>query len=282
MKCIYCGKEIDDKSKFCKYCGSSVPPKNERPNSDTSKGSKQVCESCGAELKPGMKFCTKCGTPVKTNNDKSYATGNLNANNKTPKKKEKSKESSGGKTAIIVISIVVAALVVMAGAFFGGKFIMEKYQEKNQVQKEIVSDDFDEKEKLEKEEKVKEEEKEIESEDNIKVAEEKEEEPVNALEDENAYIIPESDQVYLTEDDIKDLTAQELNYAKNEIYARRGRLFVSNELQKYFNSKTWYHGQYSGDKFDRTITLTDIEKKNAELIKDREFILAPGGYPLDK
>ncbi|MGN1023298.1 MAG: YARHG domain-containing protein, partial [Lachnospiraceae bacterium] len=47
------------------------------------------------------------------------------------------------------------------------------------------------------------------------------------------YIIPDSDSRLLTEDDVKDLTLQEINYAKNEIYARHGRKFKSKELQNY-------------------------------------------------
>ena len=37
------------------------------------------------------------------------------------------------------------------------------------------------------------------------------------------YILPESDSKYLTEADIAGLTLKEINYAKNEIYARHGR-----------------------------------------------------------
>jgi hypothetical protein len=54
------------------------------------------------------------------------------------------------------------------------------------------------------------------------------------------YILPDSDTVLLTEADIADLSLQEINYAKNEIYARHGRKFKSSELQNYFNSKYWY------------------------------------------
>ena len=47
------------------------------------------------------------------------------------------------------------------------------------------------------------------------------------------YIIPDSNSRYLTESDISGLSLQQLNYAKNEIYARRGRKFDSVELQEY-------------------------------------------------
>ena len=56
------------------------------------------------------------------------------------------------------------------------------------------------------------------------------------------YVIPHSDTVLLTNSDIAGLSLQEINYAKNEIYARHGRRFKSQELQNYFNSKSWYNG----------------------------------------
>ena len=52
--------------------------------------------------------------------------------------------------------------------------------------------------------------------------------------DDTAYIIPDSDSRYLTESELTDMSLQVLNYAKNEIYAREGRIFRSAELQTYF------------------------------------------------
>ena len=42
-----------------------------------------------------------------------------------------------------------------------------------------------------------------------------------------AYIIPESNSRYLEESELTNLSLQILNYAKNEIYAREGRIFRS-------------------------------------------------------
>lgn len=90
--------------------------------------------------------------------------------------------------------------------------------------------------------------------------------------------------MYLTDADIDGLTLRDLNYAKNEIYARHGRRFKSRELQDYFNSQSWYTGQYDADDFDANYSqsvLNDYEKKNAELLRKKEFSLNSGGYPLD-
>ena len=99
-------------------------------------------------------------------------------------------------------------------------------------------------------------------------------------EDNGDYIIPNSDVQYLTESDIEDLDIREINYAKNEIYARHGRKFQSPELQKYFDSKSWYHGTIEPENFDNSY-LTDIEIKNAEFLSKVEFEMNPEGYKLD-
>ena len=46
------------------------------------------------------------------------------------------------------------------------------------------------------------------------------------------YILPDSNSRYLTESDIQYLSIREINYAKNEIYARHGRRFQSPGITK--------------------------------------------------
>lgn len=94
------------------------------------------------------------------------------------------------------------------------------------------------------------------------------------------YILPESSSRVLTQADIQGLTLQEINYAKNEIYARHGRRFKSQELQSYFDSKSWYNGTIDPDQFGENI-LSDVERKNADMLSGVEFSMAPNGYQLD-
>lgn len=83
-----------------------------------------------------------------------------------------------------------------------------------------------------------------------------------AMEDPNGYILPDSDSRKLKKSDLAGMTAQQLSYAKNEIYARHGRVFKSSELQDYFNQKDWYE---KNDDFKDE----DLSKKEAE---NTEFI----------
>lgn len=99
----------------------------------------------------------------------------------------------------------------------------------------------------------------------------------------NDYVIADSNSKILTSSDISGLSAKELNYAKNEIYARHGRKFASAELQKYFESKSWYEGKYEPSDFDSNYSasvLSDTEKKNTEFLKKAEESV--GGYKLDQ
>lgn len=89
------------------------------------------------------------------------------------------------------------------------------------------------------------------------------------------YLLPESNERILTEEDIEGMSVREINYAKNEIYARHGRRFRAEELQIYFDSQPWYEGTVEPDDFDDKV-LSEIEKKNAEFLQAAETAL--GGY----
>lgn len=114
----------------------------------------------------------------------------------------------------------------------------------------------------------------------IATAEKAETDKKNAVaKKDSEYIIPDSNSRYLTESDISGLSLQQLNYAKNEIYARRGRKFGSVELQEYFGSKSWYRGTIEPSQFTNDM-LNDYEIKNADLLSAREFAIDSGGYKL--
>lgn len=113
----------------------------------------------------------------------------------------------------------------------------------------------------------------------------KPEEDKNKEDKNKEYILPASNTKLLTSSDIAGLSLKELNYAKNEIYARHGRKFDSNELRTYFESKSWYEGKYSAADFDANYSariLSDTERKNAEFLKNAEYAMSGGGYQLDQ
>lgn len=86
---------------------------------------------------------------------------------------------------------------------------------------------------------------------------------------EGDYILPNSDSELITKRDLEGLSAEECKIARNEIYARHGRRFKDDELQEYFNSKSWYEGTIDPDDFAENI-LSDIEIQNKDVIVEFE------------
>ena len=99
--------------------------------------------------------------------------------------------------------------------------------------------------------------------------------------DPETWIFADSDSRYLSEDEVKALSLQELCYARNEIYARHGMIFYSEELQDYFDQKYWYWGSVYAEDFSPDV-LNGYETANIERLKSEEFSRAEGGYVLDE
>ena len=79
--------------------------------------------------------------------------------------------------------------------------------------------------------------------------------------------------------EVSRLGLRELCYARNEIYARRGYIFSSQELRDYFSAKSWYHGTITAASFSSSI-FNEYELYNIELLKQYEYGINPSGYQL--
>ena len=88
-------------------------------------------------------------------------------------------------------------------------------------------------------------------------------------EDNEDYILPNSDTEYITKEDLEGFSAEQCKIARNEIYARHGRRFKDEALQEYFDSKDWYEGTIDPDDFQESI-LSEIEIANKDVIVDYE------------
>ena len=80
----------------------------------------------------------------------------------------------------------------------------------------------------------------------------------------NYFVIPDSSTRYLTEDDLMGLTSDELEIARNEIYARHGYIFVSNEWKDFFVGRYWYTPT------SKDVTLNNVEEYNVSMILKEE------------
>ena len=95
------------------------------------------------------------------------------------------------------------------------------------------------------------------------------------------FLLPDSAIRNYTAEEISEMTPQILCFARNEIYARHGRQFLSQELQQYFELMQWYEGTVPGDAFDPAV-LNEYERNNIVLLADAEAALVEGGYTLDQ
>lgn len=87
--------------------------------------------------------------------------------------------------------------------------------------------------------------------------------------EENEYVLPDSANRKLKKSDLKGLSKEELRIARNEIYARHGRMFDDKNLQKYFDSQSWYEGTVPASEFSEDV-LSSVEKKNVAFIRQFE------------
>lgn len=285
MRCPFCGSEIEKDSLFCPVCGKKI----EQPVSTGGEG--EYCPFCGTFNEGDADFCCGCGKRL--NEENLYT--------EFETYEEPSGRSGKGKIKVILIGVVAALAIALIGGGVYGLLTSDKDDEDDtRIEERQDSEDKGDEKKTEKETEEEKEAAEKKAEEEKKAAEEaekakKEEEEKKAEEERKKaeeekkkeaeeYILPQSSTTALSSNDIKGLSLKELNYARNEIFARHGRKFASAELQNYFNSKSWYKGTIEPSDFDSNYmdTLSSTEKSNIELLKKEEYSRSSSGYKLDQ
>ncbi|EXG86380.1 YARHG domain [Clostridium sp. ASBs410] len=87
--------------------------------------------------------------------------------------------------------------------------------------------------------------------------------------DGSEFVFPNSSDSLLQEPDLWNLSASQLRIARNEIYARHGRRFADEELQRYFNQCSWYEGMIDPKDFKEDV-LNETERFNIRLIQEQQ------------
>ena len=223
------------------------------------------CPRCKARIEPGDTFCGECGCPLKDFEDRG-----MQCYDDFPEERGR----KGKHTALIIVLVV---LIVAVLAAFGGVFLFNCLEDRKG--QEVVEELQEELEDSEEETDGKAETEEDDTDEAGEETEEPAEDPATDVTDRD-YIFPDSASRYLTDADVEGLTIQEINYGKNEIYARHGRRFKSQELMDYFESKSWYQGLYDPQDFDDNYayTLNEYERRNSEFLNVKEHELDTQGY----
>lgn len=66
--------------------------------------------------------------------------------------------------------------------------------------------------------------------------------------------------------ELTNLSGEELRRLRNAVYARHGRTFDSQDLQRYFDSRPWYKARYDYSESE----LTETDRANIKLIQTEE------------
>lgn len=89
------------------------------------------------------------------------------------------------------------------------------------------------------------------------------------MEDLETYIFPQSDKQLLGTADLDGISPEMLRIGRNEIYARHGRKFSTDDLKEYFEAQKWYSGTIEPGDFSEDL-LNEIEKENVRIIQAAE------------
>jgi hypothetical protein len=77
---------------------------------------------------------------------------------------------------------------------------------------------------------------------------------------------PESSARNLNESELASKSCFELKIMRNEIYARHGYIFKTDDMRAYFSRQSWYRPSAA----DVSGQLSGVEKRNTQLIKQYE------------
>ena len=248
------------------------------------------CRNCGKRVSTDTQFCPECGAPIiLPSNLESVNSKDSALIEKQPLRAEKKAASRKNKRekkpvrSLLRTAVAVVVLVMMAGTVFGLRMNdNEAFEPENNeaalTSETSVSYEEDEAEEpyqtIETEyEQAQEEEMESEDsddDDEMWASSQSYQTPPQDDEDDDysyndEYVFSDSSTRLISESELAGLSKFELDVARNEIFARHGRLFNRSDLQIYFNSCSWYEGYIGAEDFSIEY-LNNVEKANAEMI----------------
>ena len=286
MFCEKCGNKLDRGDRFCPVCGNPVDEAEDSlSNNDVTAGM-----GYGFRQPATEKRTTEYETGRRK---KESGKKNLDA--------EWEKEERREKITFLILGVIIICLVIaiVAGIIFliksgneendGDRVpqlneqLKEELDEK-QKRQEVVEEGVQESENADGGEMLPDQASDVETEEAQETVKEvtpvptqeltptptqetpAQETPVNIADE---YIIPDSSTRYLSNADLNPLTEWEIRVARNEIYARHGRMFKSQELTDYFKSKSWYVPSIPPEQFDNSY-LNTFEIENLKFITNYE------------
>ena len=267
MFCTNCGHELDEDAAFCTECGTPIASATSDettvlPHEDTT----QVLDSASAAPDKTRVAPAPAPTPASANPINPEPAPSPSA----PPAPRPTKRPVGLIVVIVALVAAIAALVVL---FVVPSLTADKTPAEPA---EVAETEAAETKEAKTEEGESDEAETEEAEDVSKEAETREPEgDAQAAHSADSsttggYILFDSDSYYYKTSQLEYLSNYELYLARNEIYARHGRIFNNEDLQHYFGSKSWYTPKIAPEDFDDATMLNDYEKSNRDTIRDLE------------
>ena len=260
-----------------------------------------ICANCKREIPDGVRFCTHCGTPVAEKNSEGQespekseaerASDNCSLDQTMPVKPvvpsarktspRTSRDASGGEKRLLVVTSVMTTLAVVA-ALALAVVVFDPFGA-NDVQDVPTTQEADAQASTDQVDA----ESDVVADDGVDSgattdtpslaapdeSEEVEPETIDSAEDDGGdsnsdYVLPDSSTYLYTAQELSDMSDWELYIARNEIFARHGRMFQKDDLQSYFEGQEWYEPLYTPEEFDSRIDslLNETERANASTI----------------
>ena len=263
MICKHCGAQIPDDAMFCVNCGKMV--ENEDTQTRVQSG---YCTTCGAEVYEGDTVCSNCGQPLTAEDYGAPASVSYDT---PPTETYGTKQKNSSNTPLLVVLVVlIVALIGGIAAFFifRDNFIPKKNDEPNYM----LTESGNKKAKATAEPK-----KTAEPAQTVKPAAtanpaSQPVAPVQSGINKNPGITEymfASDTKLVTQNDLSSLTQAETRLLLNELYARHGYIFTTQEYKDYFSEKTWYVPTFTSQS-DAEAQFNDTERQNKNIISEYE------------
>lgn len=227
------------------------------------------CRQCGKELNDGAKFCSGCGSKI-TSVQPEFIQDNYNTNRSSMdpssvsvRTNQQNGMSKGLIVAIVLVGIAIIAVIIAVVVVITSKFFANKTGNID----DVIYSEVIEEELLDGDDMY---------DDDLDDYDYYDDYYDDYYEDTSwEYVFPDSDVRRLTHSDLMPIANDKfmLAVARNEMYARYGYQFTTNQAMiEYFSSKSWYYPTTTDQRaiYSR---FTQIEKDNIDLIKSYEEAL---------
>lgn len=273
MFCEQCGKEIQQDAAFCAQCGTPVEPDNETQLLNLGSGHSE-------EQNENTVTSTQSAGPT-FRNDQQHTQGQQ-YNHFPGNQLDQPDQSKNEKPISVPLMLVLGGIIVLLlGGIIWGVITLVNIN-KQSTDDIYIAPSINSTEITEEREESKGGlfEEEVEIKNNTPTETPAQETPaeitpspteapaqteISGYTTGGGYIIADSSTRYLTANDLYGLSAWEIKLARNEIYARHGRIFESKDLNSYFQGQNWYSPSIPADQFTEAY-LNSVEAENVKFI----------------